>query len=173
MSAIESAASALARARAEAANATEALDHAKAAQGRVQKRADALDAERATIVAAARSGADDARAALRLEVITADRNDLSQVVSEHEGIVAKAQAAADQANAAVGNAQQMLDMTADSELLGKLTAHADRLDELLRHTLAELNAVTRRVGGRPRWAPSPILVSELQRLHRTAAQVRR
>src|SRR5258708_994348 len=56
---IKSAAGALAQARAGGAKAAEALSRANAGQGRVQARVDALVAERASIVAAARDGAGD------------------------------------------------------------------------------------------------------------------
>jgi hypothetical protein len=173
MSEIESAASALAQARAEAAKAAEYLDRAKAAQARVQERVDALGAERSGIVTASQKRAGDAHAALRLATIDADLADLGPAVAEQVQAVAIARGQADASNAAVVRAQQMLDMSADSQLLGKLTAHANRLDELLCKTLVEIAAIDKRTGRRPSWAPSSEVYAALTKLHLTANGIRR
>jgi hypothetical protein len=173
MSDIQNAAASLAQARAEAAQVAESLDRAKAALARVRERVDALGAERSGIVTASQKGASDARAALRLATLDADLADLGPLVAEKVQAVARVQGEADNSNAAVVRAQQMLDMAADSDLLGKLTAHADHLDELLCQTLVEIAAIDKRTGRRPSWAPSAGVYSALTKLHLVANGIRR
>jgi hypothetical protein len=70
----------------------------------------------------------------------------------------------------VTTAEAALAAASDSELLRRLTDHADTLDGLFFETVSDIAAVAQRLGRRPPWSPRSILVNELRRLDLTRGQ---
>jgi hypothetical protein len=169
---IESGARALAEATVQAERAVEALTAATAAQAQIRNRIAACEAARQDIVRRRRTVAADDDGA-RLALLSADESTLREILGEHDAAVTAAKAVADQAQQAVARADQMLTIGRDAEIIRRLVQYCGELDEAMQSALAELATITKRVGGRPRWAPSPALVNELQRLHLVGIQVRR
>jgi hypothetical protein len=171
--AIKAAAHALASARQNADAATAALTEAEAAADLPKAHVAELQAERAGIIAASRSGKQDPGKVLRLAVIDEDLADLAPIVAEADSELAKAQSAAQEAKGAIVRAEQHMAAATDDEMALRLAEHAGKLDALLLATINDMAGIAKRGGRRPFWAPSPALVNELQRLHLIGIQVRR
>ena len=169
---IESTAAALAEATVQAERAAATLTATTAAQAQTRNRIATCEAARQEIVRRRRSVASDDDGA-RLALLSADEATLREILGEHDAAVAAAKGVADQAQQAVARAEQMLAVERDREIIRRLVEYCGNLDEAMRSALTELTAATKRVGGRSPWAPSPVLVNELQRLHLTANGIRR
>jgi septal ring factor EnvC (AmiA/AmiB activator) len=170
---IESAATAVAVARANAATAQRSLVESQGARKRLSDRLTAIKAERDAIVAARRAGDSNPDHGVRIEVLAADESDLSGLLAKADGEVSRASTVAAEAQASLARAEQFLAVAADESLLAKLTAHATALDGLMVRTIAEISTITARRGGRPVWYPSPEMATAVSRLHMTAMGIRR
>jgi hypothetical protein len=127
------------------------------------------------------AGLDDARRAIgtrraagdlrstdgaELALIAADHEGLTAMRAEHEGALAAARAAAEDAARALDAARFALGREEDRAEERALTEHLDRLDALLRETIVRANWVARRLGrSRPAWAPSRETMDLLHPLH--------
>jgi hypothetical protein len=161
---IEAAARRVAEAKHRQADADAAVDAAKAAAAAVQGRVNALQAERAAIVEAARNGDADGKAGLRVAVIDADLVDIQPLVRDAaEGI---RRAASDAANAAqaVAAAERDFALEKDRAAEALLIERAETLSGMLGTAVSELKAIQKRRGGRPSWAPGTDLVRALTSL---------
>jgi hypothetical protein len=165
---IESTARRVADAKRRHVDAAAAVEAAKAAAAAVQGRVDALQAERADLVAAARNGDADGRAGLRIAVIDADIADLAPLVADAKAGIQRADSDAAKAFQAVGAAERDLAVERDRETEGMLIERVENLAQLLTTGLAELKAIQKRRGGRPKWAPQTGLVRELTSLRLAA-----
>jgi len=166
MSAIRAAAAALAESKVEAEKASAGLAAASAAVAEVRSKLEALDFERAGIVAARkdgdkRDGADGAR----LAEIAADSEGLSQIIQERQATQTLAAAAFATHSAAVTAAGAMLSNASDHALIVDLKIIATELDAKLLATVQEITAVAKRVGSsRAMWLPSSLLANRLRSL---------
>lgn len=161
---IESAARRVAEAKHRQAEAAAAVDAAKAAAAAVQGRVDALQAERAAIVDAARNGDAEGKAGLRLAVIDADILDLQPLVRDAAEGVQRAAADAAEAFQGVAAAERDLALERDRATEAMLVERAETLSGMLGIAVTELKAIQKRRGGRPSWAPSTELVRALTSL---------
>jgi hypothetical protein len=173
--AIRAAANALAGARQKTIGTARTLAEAQLVSDNLKARVTALETERAGIIAAARGGrAHDPAHALRVGVIDADISDLAPLTEDANAGVAAAQAQNQEAVQAVMRAEHQFSMATDAEFERRLAEHAGKLEALLPTTLAELNAVGKRVGrARSVWFPSPETATAIQKLHLMATGVRR
>jgi hypothetical protein len=165
---IEAAARRVADAKHRQSEAAAAVDAANGAAAAVQGRVDALQAERAGLVAAARAGDADGGAGLRIAVIDADVADLAPLVDDANAGIQRAAADAAQAFQAVAATQRDLAVERDRATEAMLIERVDSLAQLLTTGLAELKAIQKRRGGRPSWAPQTGLVRELTSLRLAA-----
>ena len=144
-----------------------AAGHVAAAQldGICAKITELEDARRAI---GARRAAGDTRAedGAELALIAADHEALIAIRAEHEGALADARAAAEEAVHALDAARFALKREEDMAEERALTEHLDPLDALLRKTVVRANEVARRLGrGRPTWTPSRETMDLLLPLH--------
>jgi len=165
---IEAAARRVADAKHCQSEAAAAVDAAKAAAAAVQGRVDALQAERAGLVAAARAGDADGSAGLRIAVIDADVADLAPLMADAKAHIQRADSDAAKVFQAVAAAERDLAVERDRETEAMLIDRVENLAQLLTTGLAELKSLQKRRGGRPSWAPQTGLVRELTSLRLTA-----
>jgi hypothetical protein len=161
---IESAARRVAEAKHRQAEADSAVDAAKAAAAAVQGRVDALQAERAAIVEAARNGDADGKAGLRVAVIDADIADLAPLVRDAQAGIQRAAADAAEAFQGVAAAERDFALEKDRAAETLLIERAETLAGMLTIAVTELKAIQKRRGGRPSWAPGIDLVRALTSL---------
>ena len=85
-----------------------------------------------------------------------DREGLFSLLAEAEAAAAPARVARNAARQALATAQHHAQIAEDTAALAALTAHADRLAELLAFTLGAIDEVAQRAGqaGRPAWVPT-------------------
>jgi hypothetical protein len=161
---VEAAARRVAEAKHRQSDAAAAVDAAKAAAAAVQGRVDALQAERALLVQAARNGDTDGKAGLRIAVIDADIADLAPLVRDAHAGIQRADADAAEAFQAVAAAERDLAIERDRETEAMLIERAETLSGMLAIAVTELKAIQKRRGGRPSWAPGTDLVRALTSL---------
>ncbi len=145
-----------------------AAAHREAAAHDDQLRAKIAGLEDARRAIGARRAAGDTRAedGAELALIAADHEALIAIRAEHEGALADARAAAEEAVHALDAARFALKREEDMAEERALTEHLDRLDALLRETVVRANEVARRLGrGRPTWTPSRETMDLLLPLH--------
>jgi hypothetical protein len=167
---IEAAARSVAEARHKADEAAAAVEAAEERAADIRGRRDALRAERASLVEAARNGDTDPSAGLRVAVIDEDLKDLAPLFADAQAGIATAQAALQKAAGEVAHAEMKLAMAKDADIEARLIAHATKLDELLTASIIEIEAIRKGHGGRPKWFPSGPLADVVTRLHLTAMQ---
>lgn len=169
---IQAAAQALAAAQANQKKAAEDVAAADAARRQVTDRLEALEAERSAIIAKRRGGESDADDGPRLALIGADLEGLRGMLPDADRVLAAAQVPANDAAQAVQTAQyslRQLEMELSEEAL---VEHARKLDGLLQDTLAQLRELHAPLGrGKPVWAPSRELWSEMRRLAAAAGRL--
>jgi hypothetical protein len=165
---IEAAARRVAEAKHRQADADAAVDAAKAAAAAVQSRVDALQAERASIVEAARNGDAEGKAGLRLAVVDADIADLAPLVADAQAGVQHAQSEMARATQAVASAERDFAVEKDRATEALLVERAETLAGMLTTAVTELKAIQGRRGGRASWAPGTELVRALTSLRLAA-----
>jgi len=165
---IEAAARRVAEAKHRQAEADSAVEAAKVAAAAVETRVSTLQAERAALVAAARTGDADGAAGLRLACLDADIGDLAPLTADAKAGIQRAAAAAAEASQATAAAERDFSLEKDRETEAMLIERVETLAGMLSTGLTELKAVQRRRGGRPSWAPSKELVSALTSLRLVA-----
>ncbi len=145
-----------------------AAAHREAAARHDQLRAKIAGLEAARWAIGARRAAGDRRSddGAELALIAADHEALAAIGAEHEGTLAAARAAAEEATRALDAARFALGREEDLAEERALTEHLDRLDALLRETIARANGVAHRLGrSRPEWTPSRGMMDVLLPLH--------
>jgi len=168
--AIKAAASALAEVKQTTETAAATLAEAQASRAQVAKRIVALEAERAAIASERKARVDKPDHGARLAIIGMDLEDLAEMLTEADAVVAAARTESQSAAGHVALAQRALDREADTETLSRLVSHAEKVGGILLETIQEINAVCGRLGrpaGREPWAPSVQLVEAIQRRHLT------
>ena len=133
-----------------------------------QLRAKIAGLEEARRAIGARRAAGDQRSddGAELALIAADHEALAAIGAEHEGTLATARAAAEEATRALDEARFALGREEDRAEERALTEHLDSLDALLRETIARAHGVARRLGrSRPAWTPKREAMDLLVPLH--------
>ena len=163
--AIAAAAGFVASATARLEMATAALSEAEDAARHVRDRIAALTAERQTIVQRRAAGQSQQSDAGRLALIAADLEGLAAIASETDAAAAAEHAKVEAEQRLVDQARARFARAEDEAALAALTEHARKLDGLLVASLAEARQVYVRLGiGKPPFAPSPALVTELRKV---------
>jgi len=163
---ITNAAAALAESKVNAESAAVVLQAANESVTEVREKLDALENERAGIVAARkdgdkRDGADGAR----LAEIAADSEGLSEIFQERQAVQSAAASEFGRLSQAVTAAEAMLSNASDHALIVDLNVIATELDAKLLATVVEITAVAKRVGSsRAVWLPSSLLANRLRSL---------
>jgi chromosome segregation ATPase len=130
--------------------------HAEANIAVIRQRIASADSARAEIAARRNAGEHHHDDAGNLALIGLDREGLVALLAEAEVSAAPLRAARDQARRELDQARHHHQHAQDAAALGALTAHADRLAELLAFTLGAIDEVAQRTGqsGRHAWKPT-------------------
>jgi hypothetical protein len=163
---IEAAATAVADALLALDEANDALKPAAAHREVVVNRIEALETERAAILAARRTGhQDDAVHGPRLFLLDADLTDLKVLLAEADAQLAPLRQAAEEARRQVSAATTAQDNVREGEVLRLTIARADELGALLLRAIGEIDVHKRRLGAsRNLYTPAKQLADTLHRL---------
>ncbi len=163
--AIAAAAHALAAATAQHDHAREGLVKAEAARSLIAERIEAKEMERSALIARRQAGKGQDGDGARLELIRIDLEGLAEMLKAEDANVSAALVPLNERMSRTQSAQYTLTQIEHETMEAALIEHAGKLDELMLETLQQIAALHAPLGrGKPRWAPSSALWSELRRL---------
>ena len=147
-----------------------ALVEAEEHRDLIRRRIDEKQAERAEIVGARKAGVETKTDGARLMTITVDAENLGELLSAAEVIVAKSTKDAAEAKRLLAQAEGDLTRATDTEMLRRLIEHAVAVDAQMVGTIREIEKTWKRLGrspGRESWVPTPALAEAIKRLDLT------
>jgi hypothetical protein len=167
--AIDARATALADASLALDDANATLSAAAAGRDVTSQRIAALEADRASILAARRSGHyDDEAHGGRLAIITVDLDDLRTILAEADAQMNPLRDTADKARHRVAAAEQALATEREDEILRLTIERANQLSALLLQAVKDIEAhKPRKVTSRNLWSPDQALAAAINQLHHT------
>jgi hypothetical protein len=165
IAAIQSAAIALATARAKTEVTSAEFEQSCEREMQIASRIDILDSKRDQIIGRRQRGDQKPDDGVSLALIAADREGLAPLLRDAKSATAEVRnrclATQSFVDAAVLALQQVEDQKSEADLI----EHARRLDTLLLETVQRFNVVRKRVwGGTAKWGPSKALALELRKL---------
>jgi len=126
--------------------------------------------KRAIAIADRKAGVETKTDGARLMTITVDAENLGDLLSAAEAIVARATKDAAEAKRMLAQAEGDLARASDTELLRRLIEHAVAVDAQMVGTIREIEKTWKRLGntpGREKWTPTVELADLIKRIDLT------